>query len=366
MSPTSRTKSDRIPVRTQSSQPTTRQKTLKVDTSERHPPLKIATSRADQSYQPIDVLNDQTRIPKGVVNFHVGQFLTNSQLLNLNAVNKTSHEILHPCYCGIAFSQEDQVILDSNNLKTNTLCYGLCDQISTFQKTRQCTTYCQGTAAKEKFCLNFLNSITYMMLMSTKALQHAEDKLRVTKISIVMPSKHDPKANIVVELHWYDYFSFLFRMKISLQGYGESPSLEQEHKSDRMKDHVHSEWDESYITWSQGDFDSQVYRFTTFSDQLVPFLSLFSKRGAVGDELDELDFDVVRMNIERAARQLYTPTHVEFAYDPRFAGVVVRAGFFTIIATKDTMKKQSCTLDMLKAKLIMMPLKPLTLRRHSA
>ena len=201
-----------------------------------------------------------------------------------------------------------------------------------------------------------------MMLMSTKALQQPDHRLRVTKISIDMPSTHDPTANIRVEL-LFSFFTSEFNMKISLTGdYGQPISLEQ-----------NSNWDKSHITWSKGDFDSQFYRFTSFSKHLVPFLALFSKREAEA-VADELDFGAVHMNIQRVPHgddmhAVHMNAESELTYRPLSATAgpgSVRAGFFTIKVTEDKMLEQRCIIDKLKARLIMMPLRPLTLRRHSA
>ena len=280
--------------------------------------------------------------------------------------NKSQHSTSHstsgidPCYCGIAFSQHAHVIVDGEHLSKDTLCYGLPKQMFKYEKTETCTTYCEGQYGPGEILLNFLNSITYMMIMSTKVLQRPEtrlekrpeDKLRVTKISIDMPSERHPTAKIVAELHWNTFFSFEVKMTLSLIQNGTViDRLEQDNTSDRTRDYDHSRWDDSYITWFPYNFQRNSEAFKRSSERLVPFLDHF-KRPA---DDDELRFGAVEMIIERKPRDPESTIYRNYL-TPHLRPGPVHAGIFEINRTEDTMPKQRCRIDNLKARLIMLPL----------
>lgn len=306
---------------------------------------------------------------RGLITNNMHAMLEEEDVRALANANSETSIGYRSCFCGIAFSQETNVVPGD----PKTLCYGFAQALQTSSRdgggcARECTSHL------DEFALKFLNNLVQIMVTTTKAIQELRQPPRegwgiylrkINSISMTMPLTNGfQEINAI--LQWDRTMSFPVELKVELSSRHPSHP-EQVSKADITGKTWSDNYNFSIVHFRYNNFDSAAKgpydgkmkpakkALTEFGENLFKFLKQFrtSDRQANLFYGDYIDFDAITVVVRRLnthGTEQEVPSKSAFIPKP-----VLSTTYFTITHTFESACEQVLKISNVKAKLVFVP-----------
>jgi len=298
-------------------------------------------------------------IPQPVSKHVLSRFLEPKESEKASRADKIAHSSRHPpCFCGIAFTQSDHIVITPEHLKSDTLCVGLEPKLDVVNSLKAvpplCRTYCENAEAMQEFIINFVNSLVYIMVQSTQSLNAMSwgPGSKIEQIDMNMPFHKNPDSTIVASLIWDPVFSRPVKIQIYLkENNKEIARFEKEGRTPLTNIGLAQLQDYANLKWRAWQFTEQRAKIVDFCTKLFGYLGGLQDDG----EYKEIHFQSVTIKVRRRDT---TPDSDRTSYFDRNDSnpLPQPAGVFKIRMLHRSKTEQKLDIQDLKAKLVTFPL----------